>query len=94
VTFGPEFEGRVALRSTVLLTDAQSMADHDPVLAVLPLPSLTGTIDGHEAWARVAHRLSEVIAIYPNTPSSTVGELADAWSSEGRRTVDLRAGSD
>lgn len=38
------------------------------------------TVDGNEAAARVAHRLSEVIAIYPITPSSTMGELADAWS--------------
>jgi pyruvate-ferredoxin/flavodoxin oxidoreductase len=38
------------------------------------------TLDGNEAAARVAHRLSEVIAIYPITPSSTMGELADEWS--------------
>ena len=42
------------------------------------------TLDGNEAAARVAHRLSEVIAIYPITPSSTMGELADEWSSKGR----------
>jgi len=42
------------------------------------------TVDGNEAVARVAHRLSEVIAIYPITPSSTMGELADAWSALGR----------
>ena len=40
-------------------------------------------IDGNEAAASVAHRLSEVIAIYPITPSSPMGELADAWSSQG-----------
>jgi pyruvate-ferredoxin/flavodoxin oxidoreductase len=38
------------------------------------------TVDGNEAAAHIAHRLSEVIAIYPITPSSTMGELADAWS--------------
>ncbi len=38
------------------------------------------TIDGNEAAARVAHKLSEVIAIYPITPSTPMGELADAWS--------------
>ena len=38
------------------------------------------TMDGNEAAARVAHRLSEVIAIYPITPSTPMGELADAWS--------------
>ncbi len=42
------------------------------------------TVDGNEAAARVAHRLSEVIAIYPITPSSTMGELADAWSAAGQ----------
>ena len=35
------------------------------------------TVDGNEAAAYVAHKLSEVIAIYPITPSSTMGELAD-----------------
>ncbi|BAZ09539.1 pyruvate flavodoxin/ferredoxin oxidoreductase domain-containing protein [Calothrix sp. NIES-4071] len=38
------------------------------------------TIDGNEAVARVAYRLNEVIAIYPITPSSAIGEWADAWS--------------
>ncbi|KKL21375.1 hypothetical protein LCGC14_2446090, partial [marine sediment metagenome] len=41
-------------------------------------------IDGNEAAARVAHKLSEVIAIYPITPASPMGEHADAWSSAGR----------
>jgi pyruvate-ferredoxin/flavodoxin oxidoreductase len=41
------------------------------------------TVDGNEAAAQIAHRLSEVIAIYPITPSSTMGELADAWSAAG-----------
>ena len=42
------------------------------------------TVDGNEAAAAVAHRLSEVIAIYPITPSSAMGELADAWWAAGR----------
>jgi pyruvate-ferredoxin/flavodoxin oxidoreductase len=42
------------------------------------------TVDGNEAAARVAYRVSDVIAIYPITPSSTMGELADAWMAEGR----------
>ena len=42
------------------------------------------TIDGNEAAANIAHKLSEVIAIYPITPSTTMGELADAWSAAGR----------
>src|SRR5262245_26199859 len=44
-------------------------------------------VDGNEAAASVAHRLSEVIAIYPITPSSTMGELADLWSAHGRANV-------
>jgi pyruvate-ferredoxin/flavodoxin oxidoreductase len=42
------------------------------------------TTDGNEAAASVAHRLSEVIAIYPITPSTPMGELADAWSAAGK----------
>ncbi|MDB9347018.1 pyruvate:ferredoxin (flavodoxin) oxidoreductase [Nodularia spumigena] len=38
------------------------------------------TIDGNEAVARVAYKLNEVIAIYPITPSSAMGEWADTWS--------------
>ena len=37
-------------------------------------------LDATEAVASVAHRASEVIAIYPITPSSGMGEFADAWS--------------
>ncbi len=40
------------------------------------------TIDGNEAVAYVAYRLSEVIAIYPITPSSNMGEWADEWSAK------------
>ncbi|MCA9103085.1 MAG: pyruvate:ferredoxin (flavodoxin) oxidoreductase, partial [Planctomycetales bacterium] len=47
----------------------------------------TATVDGNEATTSVAHRLNEVIAIYPITPSSTMGELADEWSSRGRTNV-------
>jgi pyruvate-ferredoxin/flavodoxin oxidoreductase len=41
-------------------------------------------LDGNEAAALVAHKTSEVIAIYPITPASAMGELADEWSSKGR----------
>jgi pyruvate-ferredoxin/flavodoxin oxidoreductase len=44
-------------------------------------------IDGNEAAAHVAFKLSEVIAIYPITPSSTMGELADQWSALGRTNI-------
>jgi pyruvate-ferredoxin/flavodoxin oxidoreductase len=45
------------------------------------------TIDGNEAAASVAHRLSEVIAIYPITPSSGMGELSDEWSAAGHKNI-------
>jgi pyruvate-ferredoxin/flavodoxin oxidoreductase len=45
------------------------------------------TIDGNEAAAYVAHKLSEVIAIYPITPSSNMGEWADEWSAAGRKNL-------
>ncbi|MBX7041723.1 MAG: pyruvate:ferredoxin (flavodoxin) oxidoreductase [Ignavibacteria bacterium] len=45
------------------------------------------TIDGNEAAAFVAHKVNEVIAIYPITPSSPMGELSDAWSSAGQKNI-------
>src|SRR5512143_3563996 len=45
------------------------------------------TIDGNEAVANVAYRLSEVIAIYPITPSSGMGELSDQWAAGGIRNL-------
>jgi pyruvate-ferredoxin/flavodoxin oxidoreductase len=44
-------------------------------------------MDGNEAVARVAYRLNEVIAIYPITPASPMGEWADTWSSEGQANL-------
>src|SRR5678816_2398139 len=48
------------------------------------METLRAVLDANEAVASVAHRASEVIAIYPITPSSGMGELADAWSARGR----------
>ena len=45
------------------------------------------TVDGNEAAASVAHQASEVIAIYPITPASPMGELADAWSQANRPNI-------
>jgi pyruvate-ferredoxin/flavodoxin oxidoreductase len=42
------------------------------------------TIDGNQSVAAVAHRCNEVIAIYPITPSSSMGEFADEWSAADR----------
>ena len=44
-------------------------------------------VDGNAAVARVAHKLAEVIAIYPITPASPMGELADTWSATGERNL-------
>ncbi len=44
-------------------------------------------VEGNEAAAYVAHKLSEVCAIYPITPSSNMGEYADQWSAEGRKNL-------
>jgi pyruvate-ferredoxin/flavodoxin oxidoreductase len=48
---------------------------------------VVATLDGNEAAASVAHRTNEVLAIYPITPSSTMGELADEWSAAGQRNI-------
>ncbi len=45
------------------------------------------TIDGNEAAANIAHRTNEVIAIYPITPSTPMGELSDAWSAAGQTNI-------
>ena len=45
------------------------------------------TLDGNEAAAYVAHRVNEVIAIYPITPSSPMGEWADQWSAAGATNI-------
>ena len=45
------------------------------------------TIDGNEAAAFVAHKTNEVIAIYPITPSSGMGEWCDQWSAEGKKNI-------
>src|SRR5207248_3541707 len=66
------------------------------MLRTLPSPALVAatnrprkmlTIDGNEAVASVAHRINEVIAIYPITPSSAMGEWTDQWSAEGKANI-------
>ena len=44
-------------------------------------------MDGNTAVAYVAHAVNEVIAIYPITPSSSIGELSDTWSAKGRKNI-------
>ncbi len=45
------------------------------------------TIDGNEAAAYVAHKTNEVIAIYPITPSSPMGEFSDEWTAKGKKNI-------
>lgn len=47
----------------------------------------TITVDGNYAAAHVAYALSEVSAIYPITPSSTMGEWVDEWASQGKKNI-------
>jgi pyruvate-ferredoxin/flavodoxin oxidoreductase len=47
----------------------------------------TTTIEGNEAAAHVAYALSEVAAIYPITPSSSMGEYCDDWAAHGRKNI-------
>jgi pyruvate-ferredoxin/flavodoxin oxidoreductase len=44
-------------------------------------------LDGNQAVATIAYKLNEVIAIYPITPSSAMGEWADQWSAEGKPNI-------
>ena len=45
------------------------------------------TVDGNEAAAYIAYKTNEIIAIYPITPASTMGELADMWSAQGEKNL-------
>ena len=47
----------------------------------------TVTLEGNEAVARIAYKLSETIAIYPITPSTSMGELADEWSARRKENL-------
>ena len=53
----------------------------------MPLTRREVTIDGNEAAAYVAFRASEVIAIYPITPASPMGEFADEWAAKGKENI-------
>ncbi|MGM0739158.1 MAG: hypothetical protein ACQETM_08390, partial [Bacteroidota bacterium] len=43
------------------------------------------TIDANEAASHIAHHVNEVIAIYPITPASPMGEFADSWAMAGQK---------
>ena len=51
------------------------------------MPGKMITVDGNYAAAHVAYALSEVAAIYPITPSSTMGEWVDEWASQGKKII-------
>ena len=51
------------------------------------MPGKTITVDGNYAAAHVAYALSEVSAIYPITPSSTMGEWVDEWASQHKKNI-------
>ncbi|MDD5303898.1 MAG: hypothetical protein PHS14_12430, partial [Elusimicrobia bacterium] len=51
------------------------------------MPNTHEIVDANQAVADVSYRLSEVVAIYPITPSSAMGEWADQWASEGRKNL-------
>jgi pyruvate-ferredoxin/flavodoxin oxidoreductase len=44
-------------------------------------------VEGNEATARVAHKVSEVVAIYPITPSTPMAEFCDTWSAQGKKNI-------
>lgn len=49
------------------------------------------TIDGNTAATHVAYAMSEVAAIYPITPSSPLGEIADSWAAKGKKIYSGRS---
>jgi len=51
------------------------------------MDGLWTTVDGNDACAAIAYQLSDVIAIYPITPSSGMAEAADAWAAAGRENL-------
>jgi pyruvate-ferredoxin/flavodoxin oxidoreductase len=51
------------------------------------LEKITATIDGNEAVARVAYKINEIIAIYPITPASSMGELSDIYAMHGEKNI-------
>jgi pyruvate-ferredoxin/flavodoxin oxidoreductase len=67
----------VLIRSRIQITDFE----------VKPQMRQRVTIDGNEAAAHVAYKTNEVIAIYPITPSSAMGESADAWSAANEKNM-------
>ncbi|PKQ32438.1 MAG: pyruvate:ferredoxin (flavodoxin) oxidoreductase [Actinobacteria bacterium HGW-Actinobacteria-2] len=72
---------------TAVVTPTATGSDTKESLSKRDLGAQWSCVDGNEAAASVAHRLSDVCAIYPITPASPMGELADVWSAKGKRNV-------
>ena len=51
------------------------------------MPRQMITVDGNEAAARVAYQTNDVVAIYPITPASPMGEWSDEWAAAGRANL-------
>ena len=71
----------------MLLRQSQLSTDQRRGLAGQAMKRNTVILDGNEAAADVAYRLNEVIAIYPITPASPMGEWSDQWQDEGRKNI-------
>jgi pyruvate-ferredoxin/flavodoxin oxidoreductase len=70
-----------------MTTDGQARVAEALTHDAVPSGPPVACLDGNEAAALVAHRLSDICAIYPITPASAMGELADAWSAAGRTNL-------
>src|SRR4030042_958376 len=66
---------------TSSVQSGKALADAKPKNKVMQ------TIDGNTAASHVAYAFSDVAAIYPITPSSTMGEIADDWAAYGRKNI-------
>lgn len=65
----------------------QSAIQKSPANDILPQKASFSVMDGNEAAAYIAYKTSEVCAIYPITPSSSMGEWSDEWSSDSRTNI-------
>jgi hypothetical protein len=76
--------GRRYRRFMTILAEAPAPPTVKPTIEQTSEALSEAMIDGNEAAARVAYALNEVIAIYPITPASNMGEWADDWAAQKR----------
>ena len=72
---------------TALVTPPATGEDATQDPSATPVAPQWSCVDGNEAAASVAHRLSDICAIYPITPASPMGEHADVWSARGKKNI-------